>query len=158
MDSIGRMSDTIGALIRAIGALGRWIAGLIGWGAPARQATAKLGASGRTQRKPRGTVLVNPPAGELTDHKGGLWRAVLWDVSESGICVAIRGRQPQLQRGAAMSLRLHDPVTAITRRFRMELMWTKTEGQDIYLGLKLRKGSAPIRGSFLQRYLPHGGS
>ncbi|MCP9792664.1 PilZ domain-containing protein [Vulcanococcus limneticus Candia 3F8] len=152
------MSDTIGALIRAIGALGRWIAGLIGWGAPARQATAKLGASGRTQRKPRGTVLVNPPAGELTDHKGGLWRAVLWDVSESGICVAIRGRQPQLQRGAAMSLRLHDPVTAITRRFRMELMWTKTEGQDIYLGLKLRKGSAPIRGSFLQRYLPHGGS
>ncbi|WP_411876331.1 PilZ domain-containing protein [Vulcanococcus limneticus] len=152
------MSDTIGALIRAIGVLGRWIAGLIGWGAPARQATAKLGASGHAQRKPRGTVLVNPPAGELTDHKGGLWRAVLWDVSESGICVAIRGRQPQLQRGAAMSLRLHDPMTAITRRFRMELMWTKTEGQDIYLGLKLRKGSAPIRGSFLQRYLPHGGS
>jgi len=158
LDWIGRISDAIGALSRAIGALGRRLAALIGWGVPARQATAKVGASGRTQRKPRGTVMVNPPAGELTDSKGGLWRAVLWDVSESGICVAIRDRQPQLQRGAAMSLRLHDPVTAITSRFRMELMWTKTEGQDLYLGLKLRKGSAPIRSSFLRRYLPHGGS
>lgn len=154
MDWIGPIADAIRALGRAIAALGRWIAGLIGWGAPARQATAPVGASGRVQRKPRSTVMVNPPAGELTDLKGGLWRVILWDVSESGICVAIRGRQPHLERGSAMSLRLHDPVTAITGRFRMELMWTKPEGQDLYLGLKLRKGSAPIRSSFLHRYLP----
>ena len=158
MDWIGRIGDAIGALGRAIAALGRWLAALIGWGAPARQARARVGPSGRAQRKARGTVMVNPPAGELTDLHGGLWRVVLWDVSESGICVAIRGRQPQLQRGAAMSLRLHDPVTAITGRFRMELMWTKVEGQDLYLGLKLRKGSVPIRSSFLHRYLPRGNS
>ncbi|WP_411868877.1 PilZ domain-containing protein [Vulcanococcus limneticus] len=151
MDWIGRIGD-------AIGALGRWLAGLIGWGVPARQTTARVGASGRIQRKPRGTVMVNPPAGELTDLQGGLWRVVLWDVSESGICVAIRGRQPQLQRDAALSLRLHDPVTEITDRFRMELMWTKIEGHDLYLGLRLRRGSAPIRSSFLHRYLPRGGS
>ncbi|MCP9815873.1 PilZ domain-containing protein [Synechococcus sp. GreenBA-s] len=158
MDWIGRIGDSIGALGRVLEALGRWFARLIGWGAPARQAPARVGASGRAQRKARGTVMVNPPAGELTDLQGGLWRVVLWDVSESGICVAIRGRQPQLQRGAAMSLRLHDPVTTITGRFRMELMWTKVEGQDLYLGLKLRKGSAPIRSSFLHRYLPRGNS
>lgn len=139
-------------VVDAIRAFCRWICALLrpGPGRPERvQATG-----GRTQRKPRNTVMMNPPAGELTDLKGGLWRVVLWDVSDSGICLAIRGRQPKLPRGAAMSLRLHDPVTSITGRFRMELMWTKTEGQDLYLGLKLRRGSAPIRSSFLQRYLP----
>ncbi len=157
MDWIGRISDAVRALGGAIRALGRWIGGLIGWNTPARPAGERSGGGGRLQRRPRGTVMVNPPAGELTDLQGGLWQVVLWDVSEAGVCVAIRGRQPQLQRGASMSLRLHDPVTAITGRFRLELMWTKPEGQDLYLGLKLRRGSAPIRGSFLQRYLPRPG-